>query len=456
MAAHDFVDENLVLEPTEWETDNSSEEFCICGTPSTDEMIFCSSSGCPIAWFHRKCVGLADDFVEDWICEFCDSDSASVSARGIGSGSSSTAPVLSSGKPGNSSMPEPGPKETAKQAKPILPRFGALMKPREEILANAHYFARDALEDLRQDEVYLNTVEGQKIVKLASDIDYNGEDFNEAAEVITKDLLEIVMSAEGKLPGSSANCAIIKNYQVYQTSSRSYNIFVKLLGSDNQSTKFFQQYVLRAMLEKIMKDSVKEDFDAGAPVDKLSREEEQALRYLAGYIPFALHRRYSKLQSNPAKELAAFLNGWRKDDDDDTNADTFLHYTSVWLTYQNRGGLFVVSDNVYLFFRSIEFVSRRLFVGNCLQGGETIKEKLIKHLCGSTHVQRMWGVLSSELCKNLAESLFQTIIQYWIKIRVSAYVRSYVSIVKNQERNDRKSKKSLRKGLKGKQKDASL
>ncbi|XP_041485867.1 uncharacterized protein LOC121432085 [Lytechinus variegatus] len=143
------------------------------------------------------------------------------------------------------------------------------MKPREEILANAQYFARDALADLRQDELYLNTVEGQEIVELASHIDYEAEDFIEAAEVITKDLLQVVMSAEGKLPGSSANCAIIKNYQVYQMSSRAYSTFVKLLGSDNQS-KFFQQYVLRVMLEKIMKDSIKEDFDAGAPVDELS------------------------------------------------------------------------------------------------------------------------------------------------------------------------------------------
>ena len=115
-----------------------------------------------------------------------------------------------------------------------------------------------------------------------------------------------------------------------------------------------------------MKDCVRDEFTAGSQEEpEISVHDEQVLRYLAGYIPFALHRRYSKMQSNPAKRLAAFQDEWKKADDEGTEADTFLQYTSVWLTYQNKGGggLFVISDKVYTFFRSMEFVSRKVFWG---------------------------------------------------------------------------------------------
>ena len=328
------------------------------------------------------------------------------------------------------------------------------MKPPGEVLSQAIFYGKVAMLSLQTDKLYQNCSKGKAVIALVSQIDADSESFKHATKEVTSDLLDIISSAHNKLPGPAANSHVLKNFQAYRTSAKADGIFSKLVGNGQEQTRrFLQQYMLRVMLEKIMKDCVKDEFtESGSQEDPdISVHDEQVLRYLAGYIPFALHRRYSKLRSNPAKRLAAFLDEWKKDDDAGTEADTFLQYTSVWLTYQNRGGLFVVSDKVYTFFRSMEFVSRKVFGGSCLQHeGETLKDKMGKYLCGSSRVQRGWNSLACELEKDLAEDLFETVIQYWIKIRISAYVRSYVSVAKNRKRNAKKGKKSLRKGLKNK------
>ena len=97
-------EEELVLEPAEWELD-SGGQICVCGTPSTANLISCSGPSCPIGWFHKKCVALPlDERSEhrgnertderdgapstsqgepaellqpaDWLCEFCDAGDA--------------------------------------------------------------------------------------------------------------------------------------------------------------------------------------------------------------------------------------------------------------------------------------------------------------------------------------------------------------------------------------------
>ena len=58
-----------------------------------------------------------------------------------------------------------------------------------------------------------------------------------------------------------------------------------------------------------MKDCVRDEYTAGSQEEpEISVHDDQVLRYLAGYIPFALHRRYRKLRSNsmviPSHRLA--------------------------------------------------------------------------------------------------------------------------------------------------------
>ena len=79
-------------------------------------------------------------------------------------------------------------------------------------------------------------------------------------------------------------------------------------------------------------------------------KEEGVLRLVAGYVPIALVKRYiyAKMKSPLGQKFKSTLLKWRVTEDNKTNGDTFLEYTSVWLTHQNRGGLFLVNDRLHL------------------------------------------------------------------------------------------------------------
>ncbi|XP_038065776.1 chromatin modification-related protein YNG2-like [Patiria miniata] len=61
-----------------------------------------------------------------------------------------------------------------------------------------------------------------------------------------------------------------------------------------------------------------------------------------------------------------FLKSWKVDCSDET-ARTFLQYTNDWIDKQNRGGLFRVSDGVYLLFRSMEHETCKYLTKNNLK-----------------------------------------------------------------------------------------
>ena len=79
----------------------------------------------------------------------------------------------------------------------------------------------------------------------------------------------------------------LKNFHAYCTSTKADDIFSKLAGNEHEQTRrFLQQYVLRMMLEKVMKDCVRDEYTAGSQEEpEISVHDDQVLRYLAGYIP---------------------------------------------------------------------------------------------------------------------------------------------------------------------------
>ena len=80
----------------------------------------------------------------------------------------------------------------------------------------------------------------------------------------------------------------------------------------------------------------------------LSYEEQNALRYAAGYIPQAL----TKKISTPSQRSAHSLSDWS----DDISSDS-----QDWIDLIDRGVLKHVNDTTYMFFHSMELMVRRCF-----------------------------------------------------------------------------------------------
>ena len=89
----------------------------------------------------------------------------------------------------------------------------------------------------------------------------------------------------------------------------------------------------------------------------LTADAENVIRYVAGYIPFKLLKKYRKIDTKEANDIVECLSEMaispaKSMGSDDESEDAFFAYTQEWMAVINRGGLFEVNHNVYRFLRS--------------------------------------------------------------------------------------------------------
>ena len=129
---------------------------------------------------------------------------------------------------------------------------------------------------------------------------------------------------------------------------------------------------------------------------------------------------------------------------------SFLTYTYVWTTLQNRGGLFIVNDECYKLFRSMEPETRKHVSDNLLVAERctSIKEQLFNKVTENVHVLRKWGEVHRDELLN-GQELLKINVHYWVGIRLRAVVKLFLE-KKKKETRAHKGEKGLRKKLKGK------
>ena len=84
-------------------------------------------------------------------------------------------------------------------------------------------------------------------------------------------------------------------------------------------------------------------------VKQLTADEENILRYVAGYVPFKLMKRFEEQSSRQAAEYVECLSHMSVGGE----VTDFSTYTMQWLEQVNRGGLFHVSDEAIFCFDTL-------------------------------------------------------------------------------------------------------
>ena len=117
------------------------------------------------------------------------------------------------------------------------------------------------------------------------------------------------------------------------------------MGQECAADCLLQQYVNDKLFEGIIESKAGSEETASNESD-LNTDECKALRYVAGYVPFRLIRKFQK-SSHPLKgEFLCCLQ--KMNTSDEEGAESFLDYTKRWIKAIDRGGLFTVSDDVYI------------------------------------------------------------------------------------------------------------
>ena len=168
----------------------------------------------------------------------------------------------------------------------------------------------------------------------------------------------------------------------------------------------------------------------------MKADEEQALRYTAGYVPMKLKQKYSKQRDSVKAwkylELLSHMHEEEHDEDID-----FLQYTKLWIDAVNRGGLYQVNNDTYLLFRAMELATRRVLNVTNLDRGPSIKiGREIHATMNDPSVAAHWCCLvnkSQEMEVEESNGLFEEISHKWVSIRGHSSASSWAVSVSSAE-----------------------
>ena len=231
-------------------------------------------------------------------------------------------------------------------------------------------------------------------------------------------------------------------------------------GSEGRGSELLYQFVLRHFYQcsltwrnKIMITTVdplkKEDLE-------FSLEEEKILRYVAGYIPFSLRKKYwSQQENHVGKAVFALIDSWTIKEDKKSTKVSFFDYTKTWIERNDRGKLIHPNDELYTFVRRLERVARSVLNKDLVVDyqGEDVRELLLGKLTSNELIDKSWSSLTRNLESDmLAATLKIIIMKKWIGMRARAFVNSWIQAVKRQSIKtgkvvSDKSEPSLRKTL---------
>jgi hypothetical protein len=190
------------------------------------------------------------------------------------------------------------------------------------------------------------------------------------------------------------------NSSVNENDIDKWNIFV-----NKKCSKTYEKHLLNLLyqfvLDEILQRSVTFCKEASDIIDlpdmKISQHEEESLRYVAGYIVFSTRKNIKNKHSTEGKAVLAMFAKWGNKGDSSLNEDvSFFDYTKSWVESVNRGGLFFVNDEFYLFVKTIEQLARHTLNINTLirYCGEDLREKLLNSFNNSQLVQDHWNNLT--------------------------------------------------------------
>ena len=154
--------------------------------------------------------------------------------------------------------------------------------------------------------------------------------------------------------------------------------------------------------------------------ETISLEEENSIRYVAGFVVMKMKKKYSNTKSVFINQsLLSMEEGTAKDEGGSGEEDeSFMSYTRAWLDLVNRGGLFRVHDDVYSFFLELELcmyplLRNRLDVGDSSQS----KSEMVKSIRTDEDVLFAWSVVTIDLSEDDSQLLLADIIELWMTIR---------------------------------------
>ena len=171
-------------------------------------------------------------------------------------------------------------------------------------------------------------------------------------------------------------------------------------------------------------------------VSPLSSEEQNALRYVAGYVIRKVLEHYKKNDGVSEESLLLYsFSG------NEATGDA----TEMWTDALDRGGLWHVKDSTYALFYSLEEELRCHLQKIPLQTySQTIQLRLMDTLIASEDVLFQWSLLGHEIDDVKGMTVLSKIVKLYVTTRGHAFASSCVELYKQYKKKTLQKRKALR------------
>ena len=218
----------------------------------------------------------------------------------------------------------------------------------------------------------------------------------------------------------------------------------------NAHETFWQLFMEKEFLRQVINSlSLPQPSTSSAECTReVSKVEENAIRYAAGYVIRKLETKYSKNETESSAECTQALQAMAGKLH--TRRSLTTHPSGSWTHLVDRGGLYHIEDMVYYLFLVLELLADQE-LNQLLQKGkglEKLNKDKLSWLCENEEVQFIWCLVSVTVQEeSIRQQLLRDIAYLWITTRIHSKLQKVKEDRKKAKAECVKGKLSLRKQL---------
>ncbi|XP_066928756.1 uncharacterized protein [Clytia hemisphaerica] len=204
------------------------------------------------------------------------------------------------------------------------------------------------------------------------------------------------------------------------------------------------QFIVVSTVESMIKLNISDESIDGneATLDtsevSIPEKDQQVLHFIAGYLIFALEKKYNRLNrkknSLVASTVLTFLKSLRVNSFT-CSANSFQEWTEI----SSRGGLVIASDDMFYFIRRVERAVQRILNKDFIMSydNEDIRDLLDAEISKNRSVSLAWDALSRAIPnQHVKDMLKKQIIDKWVDIRARSFVKTFIQSIRRKLRNE--------------------
>ena len=170
-------------------------------------------------------------------------------------------------------------------------------------------------------------------------------------------------------------------------------------------------------------------------------EEENALRYVSGYVCRKVQQKIGASNLKTREEMIQFCVELSGDEDSDRG-------TEEWTNTIDRGGLWHVNDNTYIVFCVLEVeIRKHLNISAAKDLDNGTQETILKAVLKNEDLLFQWALVTSNSDDEVGQKVLELICELYLTVGGFAFAKSCLELYKQTHKKSIQKSKALRKSI---------